>query len=101
MPVTRKSCQNATFIQKICTFNVDEMDYSSVSTSSSTDNTSSSVTSATLIGVIFAPTYASKQVTIPKLKKPTLLMSALDNIVKCPLGLINCFVNTEKVHSAS
>jgi len=24
--VTRKSCQNATFVQKICTFNVDEID---------------------------------------------------------------------------
>jgi hypothetical protein len=25
--VTRKSCQNAMFVQKICTFNVDEIDY--------------------------------------------------------------------------
>jgi len=25
--VTRKSCQSVTFVQKICTFNIDEIDY--------------------------------------------------------------------------
>jgi len=34
--VTRKSCWNTTFVRKICTFNVDEIDYSIRSTGSTT-----------------------------------------------------------------